>query len=54
MKGYRLLSYDANVSAKKINEKRLQRSHTHEQSNASPLIRYLPHAGLMASYGIMF
>ncbi len=43
--------YDANVSAKKINEKRLQR---YEQSNASTLLQYIPHEGLMASYSYRF
>ncbi|MBP95894.1 hypothetical protein CMK18_08065 [Candidatus Poribacteria bacterium] len=38
--------YDANVSAKKINEKRLQQ---HEQSNASTLLQYVPNEGLMVS-----
>ena len=43
--------YDANVSAKKINEKRLQQ---YEQSNTSTSLQYVPHEGLMASYSYRF
>ena len=43
--------YDANVSAKKINEKRLQQ---YEQSNTSTSLQYVPHDGLMVSYNVRF
>ena len=43
--------YDANISAKKINKKRLK---GYEQKNVSTSLNYIPHQGLMASYHFRF
>lgn len=43
--------YDANVSAKRINEARLQE---YEEKEISTSLNYIPHQGLMASYSMRF
>ena len=43
--------YDANISAKKINQKRLKE---YEQKDVPTSLNYIPHQGLMASYHFRF
>jgi len=43
--------YDANVSAKRINEARLQE---YEEKEISTSLNYIPYQGLMASYSMRF
>ena len=51
--GYILSIVDANLSAKKINQKRLQQYQQREVSNSLNL-NYIPHEGLLVSYHCRF
>ena len=51
--GYVWSIYDANVSAKKINEMRMQQ-YQQEQKDTSTSLNYIPHEGWMASHSIRF
>ena len=51
--GYVWSIYDANVSAKKINEIRIQQ-YQQEKKSTSTSLNYIPHEGWMASHSIRF
>jgi hypothetical protein len=51
--GYVWSLYDANVSAKKINEIRIQQ-YQQEKKSTSTSLNYIPHEGWMASHSIRF